>query len=400
MVVALEPLARGDITEFLTAATPARARWSMVLAQLGEPGESALGAALSSPLMVSLARSVYAGTGTDPADLLDSRRFPDRASIERHLLGAFPPAAYNTAPSLSIRSPTYEQAAAYRWLAFLAATGPEIAWWQLYRRLPRYGLETLAALTCGLIAGPVVGLVASAVFGAKFLPMAGIGVSLGVGSAAALVTRLERRPSPSRVRLRISGHAGEVRRAMAAGLGAGVIGGTLFGTVFWLVAGFAAALGVGLVAGLVAGLAGGAGVGLLAALREPIEQTQVASPRLLLRADRAGALAQSCLGGLASAIAVGLVAAPLARPEARMGVVSVASLGVGLGVFLVAICNSAWGRWQLSRGWLTLIGKVPWSLIEFLEDGHSRGILRQTGGVYEFRHALLQECLAEGGPDS
>jgi hypothetical protein len=220
-------------------------------------------------------------------------------------------------------------------------------------------------------------------------------VGLGVAAGAALVTRLEQRPSPSRIQLRLAGRRGASGRAMVTGVGAGVAAGALFGAAFWLAGGTIGALGLGLLAGLVAGLAGGLGVGLVAALRVPIEQTHVVSPRSLLRADRAGALVQSLLGGAASALTTGLVAAVVARPGTRGGVGLVAGLGVGAAVGLVVLCNSAWGRWELSRAWLALTGHVPWSLMGFLEDGHARGILRQAGGVYEFRHTLLQQQLAE-----
>jgi hypothetical protein len=31
----------------------------------------------------------------------------------------------------------------------------------------------------------------------------------------------------------------------------------------------------------------------------------------------------------------------------------------------------------------------------FLEDARERGVLRTVGGVYQFRHAMLQDQLAE-----
>jgi hypothetical protein len=37
----------------------------------------------------------------------------------------------------------------------------------------------------------------------------------------------------------------------------------------------------------------------------------------------------------------------------------------------------------------------PWRLMRFLDEAHRRGVLRQVGPVYQFRHAYLQEALAE-----
>jgi len=37
---------------------------------------------------------------------------------------------------------------------------------------------------------------------------------------------------------------------------------------------------------------------------------------------------------------------------------------------------------------------MPWSLMGFLADAHQRGVLRQAGAVYQFRHIELQHHLA------
>jgi hypothetical protein len=55
----------------------------------------------------------------------------------------------------------------------------------------------------------------------------------------------------------------------------------------------------------------------------------------------------------------------------------------------------AWGAFVLSRFWLALFDHQPWGLMRFLADAHQRGILRQVGGVYQFRHARLQDHLAK-----
>ena len=53
-----------------------------------------------------------------------------------------------------------------------------------------------------------------------------------------------------------------------------------------------------------------------------------------------------------------------------------------------------WGPWLIARCWLALRNRLPWNLMAFLEDAHRRGVLRQSGGVYQFRHARLQQYLA------
>lgn len=47
----------------------------------------------------------------------------------------------------------------------------------------------------------------------------------------------------------------------------------------------------------------------------------------------------------------------------------------------------------LARIWLPLTGRLPWAVMTFLDDAYERDILRQTGAVYQFRHALLQDHL-------
>jgi hypothetical protein len=53
--------------------------------------------------------------------------------------------------------------------------------------------------------------------------------------------------------------------------------------------------------------------------------------------------------------------------------------------------NSAYG---ISRIWLALHNQLPWRLMSFLADAHRRGVLRQAGVVYQFRHLELQHRLA------
>jgi hypothetical protein len=73
----------------------------------------------------------------------------------------------------------------------------------------------------------------------------------------------------------------------------------------------------------------------------------------------------------------------------------VGPLGGGLG-YMVGL--TAWGQWAvLARVWLPLTGRLPWTVLTFLDDAHQRGVLRQAGAVYQFRHARLQDHLARTG---
>ncbi|MFE2943369.1 NACHT domain-containing protein [Streptomyces sp. NPDC059255] len=58
--------------------------------------------------------------------------------------------------------------------------------------------------------------------------------------------------------------------------------------------------------------------------------------------------------------------------------------GLGYGLSL-----TAWRRWVVP-----LTGQLPWALIAFLDDACQRGILRQAGAVYQFRHVQLRDHFA------
>ena len=121
--------------------TPAGARWDTVTAQLGT--ESPVGQALSTPLGLFLARTIYNPrphrTFTDaiphPDELNDTRSFPDRAAVDQHLFQAFIPAVY--APD-GPHPPRWNATQAHRTFVTLAhfleiqRNGtPDLAWWEI-----------------------------------------------------------------------------------------------------------------------------------------------------------------------------------------------------------------------------------------------------------------------------
>ena len=95
-------------------------------------------------------------------------------------------------------------------------------------------------------------------------------------------------------------------------------------------------------------------------------------------------------GGLAFGLAVGL-AFGLTHgfwTGITFGLAGGTAFGLSLAV------RSAWGQWLvLTRVWLPLTGRLPWRTHAFLTDAHQRGVLRQTGAVYQFRHCQLQDHL-------
>ena len=65
------------------------------------------------------------------------------------------------------------------------------------------------------------------------------------------------------------------------------------------------------------------------------------------------------------------------------------------GGLVFGLGQTAWGTFVLARGWLAVRHRLPRDLMAFLADAHEqRGVLRQVGAVYQFRHLELQRRLA------
>jgi DNA-binding SARP family transcriptional activator len=430
-VVRLEPVARQEAITYLSAR--GSDRWLPVAERLRRDPDAALGRVLRTPLMVDLARIGYGRPGADPAELLGAE---DAGALEGQLLDSFVPNAYAQVPQPPGRNPKtspsgrYTAAQATRWLGFLArhldrARSRDLAWWQLYRVVPA---GTRSALIGTLIAlffvvtgwvddGPAL----AAIYGLSF------------GGAGYLTHRFGRPPEPLRTELRFAGAAGKFAGRFAIGAVVGVLLG----------------LGWSLSAGLVVFLAlvFGCVFAVHVWLAKPVDASRVSSPGTILRNERTGAIALAVsflvslglfdgmafaftaqtrflpvLGGrydVALAIAGGLAGASFGWFMAR-GVAAVCYglagaiaggqvfpaatnpvLPIVVGVFfgggigLAVLVTRAWGNYFVHHVWLAATGRLPWRLMHFLDDAHRRGVLRQAGGVYQFRHARVQERLAE-----
>jgi hypothetical protein len=208
---------------------------------------------------------------------------------------------------------------------------------------------------------------------------------------------------PSRVRLHTRGGARQLRARFGPRLMVGLVGGVSLG----LMLGFACMAGLGPMGlagfGFVGGLATGAGLGtltglgwgLVAGLEAPVDIRSAVSPTDLLRTNRAIVVVEFLGFGLVLGVAHLLVLAffvgnvvPAAYPLDLV-------LGPVIGL-LIGTTLTAWGQWVVfARVWLPLTGRLPWSVTAFLDDACQRGVLRQVGAVYQFRHARLQSHLTD-----
>ncbi|WP_229787346.1 NACHT domain-containing protein [Actinokineospora fastidiosa] len=408
--------------------------WQPVLTALRErpddPASVNLAAVLTTPLMVGLARAIYSDTPDhDPADLLDTTRFPTSEAIEEHLLGNLVPTVYRHQPETA----PYPPDQARRWLGHLARHlnrlgTHDLAWWQLGTsvRLPVRVLVVTAVVAA--VIGPADIVLEALISGSIDAYQVTMGLTLGAvaGAAFGLAHALVNQAGlePSRVRLRVRAGADPRRRGIVVsrariGFAAGLLLGLAFGVSRGVVRGLVLddghaavfALVDGAVFGPVFGLAAALMAGLIARCEAPLDIRSAGSPIDLLNANRRTVLIQLLVFGPAFALIVPLISwsavallqqLPLESIEFRwtplFGVILglVAGLTGGLGY---ALTMTAWGQWLVfARLCLPLTGRLPWSVRAFLDDAYRRGVLRRAGAVYQFRHARLQDHLAGVDP--
>lgn len=145
-----------SLTTEVVASYLAGPRWHAVREAI--TSHPALGTALRTPLMLHLARTIYAAPGTNPEELLDTKEFARSEDVEDHLLSAYLPAAYEVPPSRQT------SAAAAARLTYLARhAGETIAWWTLHNAVVRW--PTRSAALAGVLVVLVMGLPAIVPFG-------------------------------------------------------------------------------------------------------------------------------------------------------------------------------------------------------------------------------------------
>lgn len=109
------------------------------------------------------------------------------------------------------------------------------------------------------------------------------------------------------------------------------------------------------------------------------------------------------MGAIVFGVPYGLIVGALAGPRDGLA----AGLAIGGGAALAGAIFAGfppgtmpgaglqWVPFTIARIWLAAGRRTPLRLLRFLEDAHARGVLRQAGAVYQFRHARLREHLAQ-----
>ncbi|MFD7531943.1 NACHT domain-containing protein [Streptomyces sp. NPDC059849] len=455
--IMLDSLGLSDLATYLRRASPPSpggdemsTAWEPVLAELGKKSRSEgaenVAKALSTPLMVALARTVYRSAHTQqpenkpqPEDLLDTICFPTSTDVEDYLLSAFVPAAYDPPPTSSQpagvgmaerRRRRWDAERAEDWLGYLARhldlLGPDnqathdLAWWELgttMRRSSRaLAVGGLAAAAFGVttaIGNIPVDLVATS-RGLEFAMARGVVVGLLHGLVAGLVFGFiywvmagREGLKPLQVRTKLSRGAWKRRKEAFRGAVVGVVVGVVSAAVLLVLdrvvvrdLGLDDGQGGGRLAALVfiaeLGFGGGLVFGLTALLEAPLQSESAARPTDLLNANRRRVAFRLMLWALVIGSVVGLVEGIWHGALRGIQVGVVFGLEAAFGAGLAYGCGlTAWGQWvALARIWLPLTGRLPWRLMAFLDDAHQREVLRQAGAVYQFRHASLQDHLS------
>ncbi len=309
-------------------------------------------------------------------------------------------------------------------------------------------------LGLGMLSGLAFGAVASMIARHRWRPARPSG-SIGTGIAGGFLGALLG-AVPTGIILYLTGHAARpvpgLMGALGAGIGVGVCHGRWRGVVSAAVGGVMVPLTAGAGAGLAAGLVDGAGTLAVAAftvgavgLTEPSRGVRgmgwskagyLTGATVGLSIGTGVALTTSLTSGLiagsvtasAGGFAAGLEGIPVSRtladaaagPAALLArdrgtcwlVAAIAGIGFGLGAglavqqlavglaagltvgIIAATIQASWLPFTVGRWWCAARGQLPFRLMSFLADAHRRGILRQEGGSYQFRHLELQEHLA------
>ncbi|SOD67364.1 WD domain-containing protein, G-beta repeat-containing protein [Streptomyces zhaozhouensis] len=449
-VVEIAPVAAEDAIRYLADVSwPEETDWAPVYARLRAVPDGPLAAALSTPLMISMARTGYERLPGRPAELVDEERFGSRHAVEDYLTERFIHAAYASAgfPWAPPDEPGEEAARARRRLSFLALylhrhRERDLAWWQLSGRL----LSVWAAPAIGLAFGALLTMVAALVLnlsGAEGVDLVS-GCAL-IGGCFALLTMLIWYATPNRPPGRLSftrrGAPLRLRRGFATGFAVAAVPAAVTCGTAVLVAlsnpsaeAWATVLEF-VVPALAVTVIVGCGVAVHESLNAPPEHAGRADPLDSLRADRRSTLVGALAAGVVVALgtfpvlvtlrvlaallgtAVGgwagepgltdLVIYETHREAERFGhweggvyttpglLIVQYTLLPGVAAALPILLSRAWTRFALLRLVAGARGQLPWRLMRFLADAHRRGVLRQSGGQYQFRHIRLQESLVE-----
>ncbi|MGN9796144.1 NACHT domain-containing protein [Streptomyces sp. OZ13] len=393
--IELQNLDAGIVERFLREGTDEEGfltgRWRPVTDLLADTAQP-IAQALSTPLMASLAKTIYnprpgdplSGL-PDPAELLADSvagRPRTRAEIEDHLLAGFLPAAYRRHRGHPCRWTSNDAQAALQFLACHLKDNlnhtTDVEWWKLHRATPR----VVSALVVGLPVWITV-VVLISWMAASPLPWWGAvatGTIIGSYALVLFCTVLVPRSEPAaRIHVPWLSAAGLVAGCCFVGYledwGTAFLSLPLVAVVVFLVFGWRATRSADIVTAM--------------------------DPVSILERDRSTARkiiigsALVCVVTTIGLATVGLVRTGWDALEGTAWVLLGFPLfGLYVGI-AIAFRQTASPALAVACWYFAVRGRAPRDLMGFLADAHERhSVLRRVGAVYQFRHLDLQQHLA------
>ena len=436
-VIELDPLSPEEICAYLTDATrPDRvARWEKAFTCIRDDPRGELAATLSVPLHLSLARLAYADGQGAPDHLLT---LPSAGALREYLLDQLIGVLYPGLPEPAAEERPWPSRDARRWLTFLARhlrrrDVHDVAWWELAQAVPRRARVPIWAIVAGIVlglAGTLAGLPWSlasedTATRAGHDLLWGLGAGLVVGAVNSLWTPLfPNIPKVHRFAIRRTGRSLRLRLGLGLGSGLrrGLRGGVRSGVPTMLIITLITCLArrppgapsmsaclqhslptlliafaFGFCCGFLYGFATGLGAEFVT-IFDDIDAGHGATPAEALRADRGWATTAALVGGVITALMTAVFVPLMEEDPHDAWQLAGQAVHVGVAGGLCAWLCTASTQFLLALLSLAAAGRLPWRSMAFLQDAARRGALRQVGGVFQFRHALLRDRLAVGGP--
>jgi hypothetical protein len=411
-VIKPEPLTPTQAADYLTHCLPVDPgpSWHEVLSRLRAGTAGPLATVLATPLGLWLLRTVYVTPYTDPSPLLNLDASHPRGTVQADLFDKLIPSVLATRPASRDHSDpfrphrTWNSNDVQSWLTYLAQhlhrTGTrDLQWWHLARdTLTRRTVGVTYGLMYGLTFGLFYGLTYALVVGLRSGLAFGLAYGLTAGLAMGLVARRWLTAEPAYANLQLKHRATLLARQLAFGLPVGLAVGLVVGLANALAVGLAwvglleglrGGLPVGLRFGLPVGLMFGLTFGLIRWVGTPSKTGWASTPRSTYKATRALTALEISLFGLACGLAGWLAGGPRSWPWV--------GLTFGLTFGLVFVSSGAWLSHVLATWRLAASSKLPFRLMDFLDDAYRLGLLRTIGPAYQFRHAEFHDHLNRAG---
>lgn len=390
--------------------------------------------AIRTPLMIDIARAVYRDGGTTE---FTEMRIASAEEMERRVLKEFVPAIYGRGQGLPTNRmerrnrPPCGVNTTLSTLRYLAGQSEQIAWWEIGTSgMTHVKRSLITALVCGTAAaiGHAVAAFTGVALHLQSPANAGL-LTVAYAIMTAFITGLiywimakhrSHLLEPSELSIILIRRSGRPRRKLS--------GNEAKQLRFWYafpigsIIGFTAILVFTALSSAVASLRLGATVafysphaltaelafmvaialvmgftsGLGTLIMEPLEIREGAGPLALLAASRRTAIRGATIAVIICGVEIGIVSRIFDSTDPTIVIAGVGAVGggtIGIGGILSV---TAWGQWVIfCRLWLPLTGRLPWRVHAFLQDAQRRGVLRQAGGYYQFRHSRLRDAVAE-----